>query len=41
MMLFFEITILLIGFCIGFGAGYSYRLHKENIYVLLYEKLCK
>lgn len=29
MMLFVEITILLIGFCIGFGAGYSFMLHKE------------
>lgn len=29
MMLFVEITILLIGFCIGFGAGYSFRLNKE------------
>lgn len=29
MILFVEITILLIGFCIGFGAGYSFRLKKE------------
>lgn len=29
MMLFVELTILIIGFCIGFGAGYSFRLNKE------------
>lgn len=29
MMFFVEITILLIGLCIGFGAGYSFNLHRD------------